>query len=32
MSGSGTEEDPRLLTTAPGTSAYSMHRDSMRAR
>jgi hypothetical protein len=27
MSGSGTPEDPWQLTTAPGTSAYTMHRD-----
>jgi len=27
MSGSGTKEDPWQLTTAPGTSAYTMYRD-----
>ncbi len=27
MSGSGTHEDPWQLTTAPGTSAYTMWRD-----
>jgi hypothetical protein len=27
MTGSGTPEDPWQLTTAPGTSAYTMHRD-----
>ena len=27
MSGSGTPEDPWHLTTAPGSSAYTMHRD-----
>ena len=27
MSGSGTREDPWSLTTAPGTSAYTMYRD-----
>lgn len=27
MSGSGTHEDPWVLTTAPGTSTYTMHRD-----
>ena len=27
MSGSGTPEDPWQLTTAPGSSAYTMHRD-----
>lgn len=27
MSGSGTAEDPWLLTTAPGSSQYTMHRD-----
>jgi hypothetical protein len=27
MSGSGTKDDPWQLTTAPGTSAYTMHRD-----
>jgi hypothetical protein len=27
MTGSGTESDPWRLTTAPGTSAYTMHRD-----
>ena len=25
--GSGTKEDPWVLTTAPGTSEYTMHRD-----
>ena len=27
MSGSGTKDDPWQLTTAPGTSAYTMFRD-----
>ena len=27
MSGSGTKDDPWQLTTAPGSSAYTMHRD-----
>lgn len=27
MAGSGTQEDPWTLTTAPGTSAYTMYRD-----
>ena len=27
MSGSGTPDDPRQLTTAPGSSTYTMHRD-----
>lgn len=27
MAGSGTKEDPWQLTTAPGTSHYTMHRD-----
>ena len=27
MAGSGTEDDPWTLTTAPGTSAYTMYRD-----
>ncbi|RYC10411.1 DUF6855 family protein [Nocardioides zhouii] len=27
MTGTGTSEDPWQLTTAPGTSAYTMHRD-----
>ena len=27
FSGSGTPEDPWLLTTPPGTSAFAMHRD-----
>jgi hypothetical protein len=27
MAGSGTHEDPWELTTAPGTSAYTMYRD-----
>lgn len=27
MSGSGTREDPWQLTTAPGSSAYTMYRD-----
>jgi hypothetical protein len=27
MIGTGTPEDPWQLTTAPGTSAYTMHRD-----
>jgi len=27
MTGSGTKEDPWQLTTAPGTSAYTMYRD-----
>lgn len=27
MSGSGTKDDPWQLTTAPGTSSYTMHRD-----
>lgn len=27
MSGDGTKESPWELTTAPGTSAYTMHRD-----
>ncbi len=27
MNGSGTREDPWQLTTAPGTSAYTMYRD-----
>jgi hypothetical protein len=27
MAGSGTAEDPWRLTTAPGSSAYTMHRD-----
>jgi hypothetical protein len=27
MSGSGTKDDPWHLTTAPGTSAYTMYRD-----
>lgn len=27
MSGSGTADDPWVLTTAPGTSSYTMHRD-----
>ncbi len=27
MAGSGTRDDPWQLTTAPGTSAYTMHRD-----
>jgi hypothetical protein len=27
MSGTGTPEDPWALTTAPGSSAYTMHRD-----
>ena len=27
MSGSGTPEDPWQLTTAPGSSSYTMHRD-----
>ena len=27
MSGSGTKDDPWQLTTAPGTSAYTMYRD-----
>lgn len=28
MPGSGTSEDPWELTTAPGTSRYTMHRDT----
>lgn len=27
MAGSGTKDDPWQLTTAPGTSAYTMYRD-----
>lgn len=27
MSGSGTKEDPWQLTTPPGTSSYTLHRD-----
>ena len=27
MSGSGTKDDPWRLTTPPGTSAYTLHRD-----
>ena len=27
MSGSGTKDDPWLLTTAPGSSEYTMYRD-----
>ena len=27
MAGTGTADDPWQLTTAPGTSAYTMHRD-----
>jgi hypothetical protein len=27
MTGSGTPEDPWQLTTAPGSAAYTMHRD-----
>lgn len=27
MSGTGTRDDPWLLTTAPGSSAYTMYRD-----
>lgn len=27
MAGSGTQDDPWQLTTAPGTSSYTMHRD-----
>ncbi len=27
MTGSGTKDDPWQLTTAPGTSAYTMYRD-----
>ena len=27
MSGTGTEDDPWRLTTAPGSSAYTMYRD-----
>lgn len=27
MSGNGTKDDPWQLTTAPGTSAYTMYRD-----
>jgi hypothetical protein len=27
MSGSGTKDDPWVLTTPPGTSGYTMHRD-----
>ena len=27
MTGTGTREDPWQLTTAPGSSAYTMHRD-----
>jgi hypothetical protein len=27
MTGTGTSDDPWQLTTAPGTSAYTMHRD-----
>jgi hypothetical protein len=27
MTGTGTPEDPWQLTTAPGSSAYTMHRD-----
>lgn len=27
MSGSGTRDDPWVLTTAPGTSQYTMYRD-----
>jgi hypothetical protein len=27
MQGTGTPDDPWVLTTAPGTSQYSMHRD-----
>lgn len=27
MAGSGTKEDPWQLTTAPGTSSYTMYRD-----
>ena len=27
MTGTGTPDDPWQLTTAPGTSAYTMHRD-----
>lgn len=27
MTGTGTADDPWQLTTAPGTSAYTMHRD-----
>lgn len=27
MNGTGTPEDPWQLTTAPGTSTYTMHRD-----
>ncbi len=27
MSGTGTPQDPRQLTTAPGTSSYTMYRD-----
>ena len=29
MAGSGTKDDPWQLTTAPGTSQYTMHRDDM---
>lgn len=29
MSGTGTAEDPWQLTTAPGTSAYTMYRDPL---
>ena len=32
MSGSGTHEDPWQLTTAPGTSAYTMWRDEESAQ
>ena len=27
MSGTGTPDDPWVLTTAPGSSSYTMHRD-----
>ena len=27
MAGTGTKDDPWQLTTAPGTSSYTMHRD-----
>ena len=31
MSGSGTKDDPWMLTTAPGSSTYSMYRDEGNA-
>ena len=27
MAGTGSKDDPWTLTTAPGSSAYTMHRD-----